>query len=141
MNPPGRLFIRGVPAVGHISPAGWWHPRQPDGCRKCPPDWTRGEAVTVVEYGPGRRPRPDGLRFTARVTGTAGRQVLIRYDDPAAAGRQTDQFWAESGWRAWDGEQRWKLHHGRQSARSRKRHEPADLSATRPPPPDRSPAR
>jgi hypothetical protein len=44
------------------------------------------------------------------VTGTAGLYVQIAYDDPGPPGRARDQFYAGSGWRAWDGELRWKLH-------------------------------
>jgi hypothetical protein len=106
----------GVSAVGHVCGRAW-HPGQADGCVKCAPDtprrsWQTGEAVTVVEYGRDRRPRPYGTRLPARVTGTAGVFVLITYDDPGRAGRERDQFYADSGWWAMDGELRWKLHHG-----------------------------
>lgn len=106
----------GVPVAGHFSGAAW-HPRQADGCAKCVPDpprrsWQKGEPVTVVEYGQDRRPRPHGTRLPAHVTGAAGTFVLITYDDPSQAGRERDQFYTGSGWRAMDGELRWKLHHG-----------------------------
>ena len=29
------LPMPGVPAVGHISPRGFWHPGSPEGCVKC----------------------------------------------------------------------------------------------------------
>ena len=117
MSPRARPVIPGIPAAGHISVGGSWHPRTADGCQKCPPEWRRGEAVTVIEYGPDRRRRRGGQRFTAIVTSTSGRYVLIRYDHPDVSGRDHDQFYAESGWRAMDGELRWKLHHGRPPAR------------------------
>ena len=40
----------------------------------------------------------------AVITGTEGAYIRVRYD----TGR-TDQFYADSGWRAWDGELRWRL--------------------------------
>ena len=40
----------------------------------------------------------------AVITGTEGAYIQVRYD----TGR-TDQFYAESGWRAWDGELRWRI--------------------------------
>jgi hypothetical protein len=29
--------VPGVPAAGHVTSAGWWHPGRADGCRKCEP--------------------------------------------------------------------------------------------------------
>jgi hypothetical protein len=78
--------------------------------------WRTGEPVEVVEYRD-HRPRRDGQRFTGTVTGITrqsmiGSLVLIAYDDPAETGHERDQFYASTGWRAMDGEMRWKLHRG-----------------------------
>jgi len=116
MSPPAWPVMPGVPAAGHYS-GGFWHPGAVGGCQKCPQEWRCREAVTVVEYGADRGPRRGGQRFTAIVTGASGRYVLIRYDNPDLTCREHDQFYAESGWRAMDGELRWKLHHGRQPGR------------------------
>jgi hypothetical protein len=97
-----------VPGLGHIS-RGFWHPGRAEGCPKCPSLWRQGEPVIAVEYGPDRRPKPGGLRFAATVVATPGPYVIVRYADPAETGRDTDQFYADRGWRAHDGELRWKL--------------------------------
>jgi hypothetical protein len=30
-------FLPGVPAAGHVTGGGWWHPGKADGCVKCEP--------------------------------------------------------------------------------------------------------
>ena len=107
MSPYAWPVMAGVPAAGHFTAGGFWHPGPAEGCEKCPQRWRGGEAVTIVEYGPDHRPR------------RGGRYVLVRHDNPELAGRERDQFYAGSGWRAMDGELRWnwKLHRGRQPAR------------------------
>lgn len=67
-----------------------------------------GDDVLVTEHRDGV-PRKGGRRFRAKVTEITGIYALIAYADPAATSRKTDQFYAESGWRAWDGELRWRL--------------------------------
>jgi hypothetical protein len=78
--------------------------------------WRAGDPADVVEYGDDRRPRPGGARFPATVEERSGPYVQVRYvrpDEPGggpwAGYPGLDLFWAESGWRAWDGELRWHL--------------------------------
>lgn len=33
---PARDYMPGVPAAGHLTPGGYWHPGPIDGCPKCP---------------------------------------------------------------------------------------------------------
>jgi hypothetical protein len=33
----GIPIVPGVPAAGHVSVTGWWHPGRADGCVKCEP--------------------------------------------------------------------------------------------------------
>lgn len=30
-------YMPGVPAAGHVTARGWWHPGRIEGCAKCPP--------------------------------------------------------------------------------------------------------
>jgi hypothetical protein len=71
-----------------------------------------GDEVVVVEHDDSsRQPRPDGRRFRARVVQEGGIYAQIRYDDGQLNGGRHDVFYQESGWRAWDGEFRWRLAH------------------------------
>ena len=73
-----------------------------------------GDPVVVVEHDDQtRQPRPGGRRFNATVTSAEGIYLAVRYNDDqqglSAVGHRTDQFYAESGWRSWDGAFRWRL--------------------------------
>jgi hypothetical protein len=68
------------------------------------------DPVTVVEHDDAdRRPRPGGKTYSARVTQVARLYVAVAYDDPELARDGTGLFFAESGWRAFDGQFRWRL--------------------------------
>lgn len=74
--------------------------------------WHVGQAVTVVEHeADTAEPRTGGRVFGAEVAELTGIYVLVRYTHPAPAGYKSrrDQFYAKSGWRAWDGQMRWRL--------------------------------
>lgn len=47
--------------------------------------------------------------FPAVVEALAGRYVIVRYDGPEVFAGKADQFYAGSGWRAWDGLFCWRL--------------------------------
>ena len=69
-----------------------------------------GDRVRVVEHDEEtRQPRKGGRDFPAEVTSTTSAYVYVGYDDPAVHNGRMDCFYAESGWRAWDGELRWRL--------------------------------
>jgi len=34
-------YMPGVPAAGHVTARGFWHPGRPENCRKCPPPTQR----------------------------------------------------------------------------------------------------
>ena len=69
-----------------------------------------GDEVIAVEHDDQtRRPRPDGRRFPAHVVQEGGIYAQVRYDDGQLNGGRHDAFYQESGWRAWDGEFRWRL--------------------------------
>jgi len=73
---------------------------------------TAGQNVRVVEHDDATRlPKPGGLTFGAEVTEVTEVYVLIRYTEPSPTQWLVarDQFWRDSGWRAWDGEFRWRL--------------------------------
>jgi len=63
------------------------------------------EEVAAVEHADStRQPREGGKVKLATVTKLGGIYVQVRYE-----GGALDGFYAESGWRAWDGEFRWRL--------------------------------
>jgi hypothetical protein len=70
-----------------------------------------GETGDVVEYDEATRaPRPGGQVFPVRIVTVGGTYTLVTYDDPALnRPGGPDMFYTESGWRAWDGELRWRL--------------------------------
>jgi hypothetical protein len=71
---------------------------------------TAGQRVIVVEHDDRtREPRPGGDRHPGTVLAVEGIYAQVCYDDPAANGGRPDAFYAGSGWRAWDGEFRWRL--------------------------------
>jgi hypothetical protein len=73
--------------------------------------WAEGMACRVVEHDEStRKPKPEGRSFAARVDEVAGMYVMVTYDDPGVyrPGRR-DAFYADGGWRAWDGQIRWRL--------------------------------
>ncbi len=76
-----------------------------------------GDPVRVVEHDDASRlARPGGRIFGGEVASVTEVYVSIRYTSPAPRRRNrmaTDQFWRDSGWRAWDGEFRWRLEPGR----------------------------
>lgn len=65
--------------------------------------WTPGQRVEATDKFKAAGP------FPGTVDSLAGIYVLVRYDDPTLMAGRLDQFYAESGWRAWDGEVRWRL--------------------------------
>ena len=72
--------------------------------------FNKGDRVTVVEHDDAaRRPRRGGREFPATVRVVMSSYVAVVYDDPSLTRHGTDMFWAASGWRAWDGEFRWRL--------------------------------
>jgi hypothetical protein len=48
------LAVPGVPAAGHVTGGGAWHPGKPEGCGKCPPK----------RLHPRERPRERRYRFS-----------------------------------------------------------------------------
>jgi len=71
----------------------------------------------TAQWQPGQRVRAvDKVGCADPVPGTvavlAGAYVTVEYDDPGIMAHTPsglDQFYADSGWRAWDGETRWRL--------------------------------
>lgn len=73
-------------------------------------DWQPGTPCLAVEHDDStRQPKPGGRRFRAVVESLPGIYVIVRYDDPDLYGGKPDQFYADSGWRAWDGRFDWRL--------------------------------
>lgn len=69
-----------------------------------------GDPVFVVEHDEATRaPREGGRRYPARVVGTEGIYIQVDYEDQTVNRGRPDAFYAESGWRAWDGVMRWRL--------------------------------
>lgn len=67
-----------------------------------------GDSVRVVEHDDRtRQPRPGGRVLAARVTKVTTAYVIVEYVDPLVG--PEDQFWRETGWRAWDGMFTWRL--------------------------------
>jgi hypothetical protein len=63
-----------------------------------------GERVRAVDHV-GTHPPFEGL-----IAALSKAYVQVAYDDPDAGyGGRTDTYFAGSGWRAWDGEKRWRL--------------------------------
>lgn len=74
--------------------------------------WRVGDTAEVVEHDDQtRQPRPGGMRMQCTVTAVSRCYVLVEFPGYGniALGQKTDQFWRDSGWRAWDGEFRWRL--------------------------------
>lgn len=58
-----RIVYHGVPAMGHFSKSGYWHPGAPDGCVKCDP----GPEQPTLPFGACNRPTRNGhLRSVAQ---------------------------------------------------------------------------
>lgn len=69
-----------------------------------------GDQVTVVEHDQNtREPLELGARYPAKVMKVEGLYVQLRYDNPRINSNNPDVFYAESGWRAWDGQLRWRI--------------------------------
>lgn len=69
-----------------------------------------GDAVVVVEHDEATRtPHEGGRRYPARIAGTEGIYLQVRYDDPKLNSGRADVFYKSSLWRAWDGALRWRL--------------------------------
>ena len=67
--------------------------------------FSQHQDVAAVEHDDStRQPREGGKVKLATVTQLGGIYVQVRYE-----GGALDGFYAESGWRAWDGEFRWRL--------------------------------
>ena len=39
-------YMPSVPAAGHVTARGFWHPGRPENCRKCPPPTQRRSLMT-----------------------------------------------------------------------------------------------
>lgn len=64
-----------------------------------------GDEVRVVEHDDStRQPKPGGDVLQAKVVKVSEAYVFVRLGDG-----ESDAFWRETGWRAWDGEMRWRL--------------------------------
>jgi hypothetical protein len=68
-----------------------------------------GEVVVVEQDRDTRAPKPGGRRFPAKVEAAEGIYLQVRYADKSVNGGKPDQFYTDSGWRAWDGDLRWRL--------------------------------
>ena len=75
------------------------------------PDWKPGDRCRVVEHDDAtRQPKPGGKVLPATVTGLSGIYVIAEAEVGGSLGVQGPlSFYAESGWKAWDGEFRWRL--------------------------------
>lgn len=74
-----------------------------------PSGWQVGEPARVVEYDEAAgQPKPDAPAYAAEVMALTALYIIVKYT-PAVDGRERDQFWLESGWRAWDSKKRWRL--------------------------------
>lgn len=83
-----------------------------------------GGPVLVVQHdNQTRQPRRDGRRFAAHVTEITGIYILVTFDDPAVHRQfvrdptNSDSYYRESGWRAWDGAFCWRLQPVSEAAR------------------------
>lgn len=68
---PAWPAVPGVPAAGHVTGGGWWHPGPIDGCPKCPTpaaEFKPGDLVWLDRATPGRV-----VRVTPRVVYVAAR--------------------------------------------------------------------
>lgn len=73
-------------------------------------EFKAGDRVRIVEHiDSTRQPRPGGKVIPATVTDLPGIYVMALPDEGHGVRVKPDQFYAESGWRAWDGEFRWRL--------------------------------
>lgn len=68
------------------------------------------DEVAVVEHDDWtREPREGGQVHVAAVAEAGKTYILVRYGTESVHAGAMDQFYSESGWRAWDGEFRWRL--------------------------------
>ena len=67
-----------------------------------------GQPVKVTEQQDGS-PRPGGIVYPATIVKAEGMYLHVAYDDPSVFRGRPDLFYASTGWRAWDGELRWRL--------------------------------
>lgn len=49
----------GVPAAGHITAGGWWHPGRADGCAKCEPSKPEGQRLNELRRSGAAGPHQD----------------------------------------------------------------------------------
>lgn len=74
--------------------------------------WQAGQRVRAVQQqGPWGPAGP----YPGTVAEVTGAYVNVRYDDDSIMAHTPsglDTFWEDSGWRAWDGETRWRLEAG-----------------------------
>lgn len=69
-----------------------------------------GDRVLVVEHNDQtRQPLEGGDIHPGVCVAADGLYVQVRYDDQALHSGRPDVFYKESGWRAWDGQFRWRL--------------------------------
>jgi hypothetical protein len=68
------------------------------------------DRVTVVEHTDAdRRPRACGKLYGAGIIKVTRLYIAIAYNDQALTRTGTDLFYADTGWRVFDGEYRWRL--------------------------------
>jgi hypothetical protein len=74
-------------------------------------DWKGGDSCRVIEHDEAtRQPKPDGRVLPATVTDVNGTYVAVAVEVGGSLVFQGPvYFYAESGWKAWDGEFRWRL--------------------------------
>lgn len=70
------------------------------------PQWEPGMRVELVEHVDAtRQPRENGRVIPGEVTEVTSLYVIVRHE----LSRRPDPFFADSGWRAWDGMFSWRL--------------------------------
>lgn len=74
-------------------------------------DWKPGDRCRVVEHDDAtREPKPGGQVLPAIVTDVNGAYVAVTAEVGGSLVVQGPlYFYADSGWKAWDGEFRWRL--------------------------------
>lgn len=63
-----------------------------------------GDQVDIVETTEDGRRKPGGMVIAGRVVGVTGWIIAVKHP-----GHRADPFYTDTGWRAFDGEKRWRL--------------------------------